>query len=97
MKTNVIENKGLAHLDEQILIMLESIDVGPMSDGDEDHFLIGVRNEYNLIYREIDVTSLEDFFKVVEIFEELGFVDEFGHAYRTMGGYDAIFSPGSLH
>jgi hypothetical protein len=96
MKTTVIENKGFADLDEQILLMLESIDSGGYP-AEQDDFLIGVRNEYNLIYREISVTGLDDFFKVVEIFEELGFVDEFGQAYRNMGGYDAIFSPGSLH
>jgi len=96
MKTIIVKNKGSSQFDDDIL---ELLDLSPADSADicKEHIRIGVRNEYHLIYREIGVTQLADFLKVVDTFERLGFVDEFGQTFIQQGGYDAIFSPGPKH
>lgn len=96
MKTIVHENKGMARSDERIMAELGLIPTTPDSL-EKEHIRIAVRNEYDLIYREIGLTSLLDFMAVIASFEEMGFINELEASQSAPGAYDAIFSPGPIH
>jgi len=96
MKSAIIKNKGLSNSDE---LLSEVLGLVPATPGalEKEHIRIAVRNEYDLIYREIGVTSLMDFLEIINGFEELGFINELASSSETGNPYDAIFSPGPVH
>lgn len=96
MKTIVIENKGLAQSDDLLTAALELTPATPDAL-EKEHIRIAVRNEFDLIYREIGVTSLLDFMALINGFEELGFINEVETSQAPPHRYDAIFSPGPIH
>ena len=96
MKTIIIENKGFARSDDLLTATLELIPATPDAL-EKEHIRIAVRNEFDLIYREIGVTSLLDFMALLNGFEELGFINEVETSQAPANRYDAIFSPGPVH
>ena len=96
MKTTVIPDKGLSDFDAAILARL-SLNSASAEELKQEHMRIGVRNEFHVIYREIGVSTLNEFLEVVDAFVEMGFIDELGSAHQPDDGYDAIFTPGRLH
>lgn len=96
MKTILIENKGAARCDE---LITAALDLTPATQEvlEKEHMRIAVRNEFDLIYREIGVTNLTDFMDLIENFEKLGFINELEASQLPPQQYDAIFSPGPIH